>query len=152
MARFFRREKSKVTFAPTLTSQTSPTVTELNAATPLDLQMADISGFNFQNSPIATPDFASSFTPTIPGEDTAGDPTIVFYDDDTAVTIRTALAKGTAGFVVLCPYGRTATKRCEVWPVISTGYNDQWTAGNEAAKAEVKFAVTAAPKQASTLA
>jgi hypothetical protein len=152
MARFWRREVSKVAFVATLTSQTSPTVTEINAGTDLTAALADISGFEIDSSTIPTPDLATAFTPSVPGEDTAKDPRIVFWDDNLSSTVRTALAKGTAGFIVLMPYGKTATKRCEVWAVTTTGYNDEYSTGNEAAKAHCSFAVTAVPKQSSTLA
>jgi hypothetical protein len=152
MGRYTRKAKSKVYFVPTLASTTSPSLAEINAGTNLGAAMSEMSGFSFSNSPIDVPDLASTFVPSIPGEDKADNPTITFYDDDTATTLRTALAKGTSGFVVLMPYGGTASKRAEVWPVQSTGFNDMWTVGNEAAKAGVQFAVTSVPNQGATLA
>jgi hypothetical protein len=152
MGRYTRKGKSKTFFVPTLASTTSPSLAEINAGTNLGAAMAELSGFTFANSPIDVPDLASTFVPSIPGEDKADNPTVTVYDDDTTTTLRTALLKGTTGFVVLMPYGATATKRAEVWPVQSTGFNDQWTVGNEAAKAAVQFAVTSVPNQSATLA
>lgn len=152
MGRYTRKGKSKVYFVPSLTSSTSPSLAEITAGSNLGAAMSDMSGFTFKNSPINVPDLASTFVPSIPGEDTADNPSITFYDDDTLTTLRTALAKGTTGSIVLMPYGATSTKRAEVWPVQSTGANDEWTTGNEAAKFMVQFAVTAAPNQAATLA
>ena len=152
MGRFTRKGTSKVFFVAALASTTAPSLAEINAGTDLGAAMAEMSGFTFSNSPIDTPDLANSFVPSITGEDKADNPTIQFYDDATSVAVRTALAKGSAGYVVLMPYGATATKRAEVWPVVSTGFNDMWTVGNEAAKASVQFAVSSAPKQGSTLA
>lgn len=153
MGRFTRKSVSRVFFCATLSSQTNPSIaTDLTTANEITSAIAEVNGFSFENDPISVPDLSTLFVSQIPGEDTADDSGFTYYDDDTTTTIRTAQAKGNAGFVVLCPYGRTSTKRAEVWPVKSTGYNDEWTTGNEAAKAHVKFAVTAVPNQGATIA
>jgi hypothetical protein len=145
MARYFRRGKSTVKFVPAIANKAAPSTPELTAGTDLTPSLADIGGFGFNNSPIATPDFASTFTTSIPGEDTTDDSTLTFYDDDTATTIRTALAKGVTGFIVRMPYGQVTAKRAEVFPVTSTGVNDEWSAGNDAARFSVGFAITGVP-------
>ena len=147
MSRFFRRGLSEVHFVPVVAVKAAPTRVEITAGEPLTPGVAEINGFNFSNSPITTPDLSTTFTTQIPGEDTSDTSTLTFYDDDTSTAIRTAVVKGTVGYLVFMPYGDTATKRAEVWPVISTGANDQWTTGNEAAKFQVSFAVTAEPTQ-----
>lgn len=151
MTRFFRRGTSKVKWITSPAVPTAPTLAEINAGVSLDAQIAEISGFEFSNSPIQTPDLGTTFTTQIPGEDTVQNPSLTFYDDDAASTIRTALAKGTSGYIIFCPYGITATKRSEIWPAKSTGVNDVWTAGNEAAKYQVTIAVTGVPNQAYAL-
>lgn len=146
MAKFFRRGVSAIKFLPAVAG-TSPTRAEITAGTILTPQVADIAGFSFSNSPIPVPDLSATFTPQIGGEDTAADSSITFNDDDASSTIRTALAKGTAGFMILFPYGDVATKRLEKWPVTSTGVNDQWSVGNDPAQFVVQFAVTGVPVQ-----
>jgi hypothetical protein len=148
MGRFFRRGLSKVRFLPAVSNKDAPSSAEITAGVDLSSGISDIGGFEFSNSPITTPDLSTTFTTQIPGEDTTSTSTLTFYDDDTATTIRTALAKGTAGFILLQPYGTTAAKRAEVWPATTTGVNDHWVTGNEAAKFTVAFAITAAPHQA----
>ena len=150
MARFFRRGVSKIRFCPAVAG-TSPTRPELTAGTDLSAGVAAIGGFSLSNAPIATPDLATSFDSQIDGPDTTDSSTLTFYDDDTTATIRTALAKGTAGFVILMPYGDVPTKRCEVWPVKSTGVNDQWSLDASAAQFQVGFAVTTKPNQAGVI-
>lgn len=152
MGRFTRKGKSKIAFVPTIAVLAAPTMAEINAGTTLDTQMAEMSGFQFQNSIIKTPDLSTTFVTQIPGEDEADDSSITFYDDDNATTIRTALVKGAAGFLVLMPYGKTATKRAEVWAVTSTGFNDEWTVANEAARAMSQLTITAPPVQNAVLA
>lgn len=147
MAKFFRRGKTKLSFLPAVANKAAPTRPEITAGTPLSADVAEVAGFSLNNSPIPVPDLDTVFTKTIPGEDTTEDSMLTFYDQDNSVVIRTALAKDTAGFIVYFPYGDVPTKRCEVWPVRSTGVNDEITAGNEAAKYNVKFAITDVPAQ-----
>lgn len=146
MARFFRRGVSKVRFLPAVAG-TSPTRAELTAGTDLSPAVAAINGFSLTNSPITTPDLATNFDSQIDGPDAAGDSSLNFYDDDATTTIRTAVAKGTAGFIVLMPYGDVPAKRCEKWPVKSTGVNDEWSLDAAAAQFQVGFAVTGKPEQ-----
>lgn len=148
MSRYFRRGLSKIQFLPAVASLNAPTAPEIAAGIDLSPQVSDISGFEFSNSPIITPDLSTTFDTQIPGADTTSTSTLTFYDDSASSTIRTGLAKGTAGYILLQPYGSTTAKRSEVWPVITTGCNDHWVTGNEAAKFTASFAVTAPPHQA----
>jgi hypothetical protein len=152
MGRYTRRGRTKLIFCPTVANLASPTMSELTAGIDLSGVTNEIGGFAFSNSPIATPDLASTFVAQIPGEDTAEDSSVTVYEDDTVETVRTALAKGISGIMVICPLGKVATKRCETWPVTSTGYNGTYSVGNDAATAVVQFAPTAPPNQAATIA
>jgi hypothetical protein len=144
MPRFMARGKSKVIFTPTVAG-VSPTRPEITAGTSLTPQIAEMSGFSFSNSPIATPDMDTTFTTTIAGEDTSDTPSMTFYDDDTVTTIRTALAKGTKGYLLLMRYGDVPTKAVQKWYVESTGISDEWSAGNDPARFSVSFGVLAVP-------
>ena len=150
MARFFRRGVSKVRFCPAVAG-TSPTRAEINAGTDLSPSISAIGGFSLENSPITTPDLATNFDSQIDGPDAAGTSSLTFYDDDTATAVRTSQAKGTAGYIVLMPYGDVPTKRCEVWPVKSTGVNDQWGVDATAAQFMVGYAVTGKPNQSGVI-
>lgn len=150
MARYFRRGKSKIMFAPAVAGA-SPTRPEITASTALTPQVAEVSGFSFANSPISTPDLDSTFTSTIAGEDTASDSSLTFYDDDASAVLRALLVKGTAGFILLFPYGDVPTKRCEIWPIQSTGVADEWSAGNDPARYTVQFGITSVPKLAAVI-
>jgi hypothetical protein len=146
MAEYFRRGVSAVHFTTVLSSLTSPSIAEIDAnGEDLTARLGEMTGWEFANSPIPTPKLSTTFTTTIPGEDTTPNPEMVFYDSDETDDVRTILAKGATGWVVLCPYGYTATKASRVFPVTVTGANDDWTLGNEAAKFTVGFAVSAAP-------
>lgn len=153
MARFFRRGTSKIFFLPAVaTPATGPTSGEITAGTDLTIDVSEIAGFSLTNAPIAVPDLSATFTKSINGEDTTDTSSITFYDQNTTSNaIRTALAKGSIGYVVLMPYGNTTGKRCEVWQVTSTGVNDTWTTGNEAARFVASFSVNAVPVQNAVL-
>lgn len=150
MARFFRRGVSKVRFLPAVAGA-SPTRAEITAGTDLSAAIAAIGGFSLENAPITTPDLATQFDSQIDGPDTSGASTLTFYDDDTSTTVRTALAKGTAGYLLFMPYGDVTSKRCEVWPVKSTGVNDQWSLDATSAQFQVGFAVTSKPNQSGVI-
>lgn len=147
MAKFFRRGVSRIHFLPTVSNTSAPSRAEINAGTNLTSVVNAISGFQLSNSPIPVPNLQDVFTPQINGEDTVSDSTLTFNDDNVSTTVRSALAKGTAGYILLMPYGDVPTRRCEVWPVVSTGFNDEWSVDNTPAKAVAGFAVTATPTQ-----
>lgn len=150
MARYFRRGISKIKWAPAVAG-TSPTRPEITAGVDLSPSISGINGFQFTNAPIATPDLSDNFDSQITGPDQAGDSSLDFYDDDTSTTIRTTLAKGTAGCVLLMPLGDVATKRVEVWRVTSLGVNDAWSMDATGAAFNVQFAVNQRPTQAGVI-
>lgn len=150
MARYFRRGVSRVKWAPAVAG-TSPTRPEITAGVDLSTSIAAINGFQFTNAPIATPDLSDNFDSQITGPDQAGDSSFNFYDDDASTTVRTTLAKGTAGCVLLMPYGDVATKRVEVWRVTSLGVNDEWSMDATAAQFQIQFAINSRPNQAGVI-
>lgn len=149
--RYFRRGKSKILWVLEIVDPANPTESELEAGVDLSLDIADIAGFTLENSPIPTPNLADTFTSQIDGEDTAATSTLTIYDRDDDDAIRIALAKGTAGHVAMLPYGNVDGERMEVWPVKTTGVNDVWSTGNEAARFVAGFAITAVPEQDATV-
>ena len=155
MARYFRRGTTKVWFVPgedTITNTTGPTAANFGSAIELSCSLAEISGFAFQNNPIDVPDMCAEFVAKIPGEDTADDSEITFYEEDSAGAnpLFGTLAKGNLGFVVFFPYGTTgasptASDDCEVWPVSVAKTTREWSTGNDAAKFMTSFTITAEP-------
>lgn len=155
--RYMRKGNVWMRFVPTIANKAAPTVAELGAGTDITPDIAELSGFEYSNSPIDTPDFANTFTPKIGGEDTSADSSITFYEHSTAVAnaIKTALPKGTAGYVVLSPYtalAPAAAQKVEVWPVTIIQNSRRWSAGNDAANFVVQFAPSATPNDNATVA
>lgn len=147
MAKYFRRSDGQTfwAFVPAISNPAAPTSAEINAGTNLTLRICDISGFTYKNKPIETPDLASAFVSTIPGEDQADDSELTFYDDSASMALWTALAKGTGGYMVISPYAKATASKCRVWQVVSTGPNDELKLDATAAKFMVGFSVASRP-------
>jgi hypothetical protein len=74
---------------------------------------------------VPTPDLDSSFTGNVAGERSAGDSSLTFKDVRGDTTNRDVLEEGTTLVLVKLPYGDYPGERCECWPAISAGVNDQ---------------------------
>jgi len=150
MARFMRKGTTKLFFVLTISNTAAPTAAEVNAGTRLDTQIAEVAGFSFKNNPIDIPVMSTAFVGKINGEDTVEDSSLTFYEDSVTNPILTAQAKGTNGYVVIF-YGGTAGAspaagdKCEVWPATVASTARMYSAGNEAAKYQISYALTAQP-------
>lgn len=150
--RYMRKGTTRFYFVPTIASATLvPTVSEITAGTRLDAQISAVNGFEFQNNPIQTPDMASTFTSQIPGEDSAADSNIEFYELTNGTdTIHDLLDKGLVGYIVIFFKGTTGASpaiadKVDTWPAIIASNSRMYTADNEAAKYRVNFSLTAPP-------
>lgn len=157
--RFMRKGTTKLFLVPTIASATLiPTAVEVNAGTNATPDLNEINGFNFSNDTIETRDMDTTFVGNIPGEDTAEDSNLVFYEHKAYASnpIKTAMAKGTTGFIVIFFAGiagatPAAGDKADVWPVIIASNTRQYTAANEAAMWRADFATSAEPKFDRTL-
>lgn len=151
MARFMRKGTTKVYFVPTIASLSAATAVEVGAGTALHTQLAEINGFSFANSSIDTPDMANTLVTKISGEDTLENSSMGFYEAKSGTdTIKTALTKGTSGYVVIFYRGiagatPAAGDKYEVWSVEVASNSRKYSVGNEAATFMVAFTPTAAP-------
>ena len=147
MPRFSRKGVTKVLFLETIAATDYlPTRAELTGATKLTKEIAEFEGFNLENQEIDTPDLESTFNSKIPGDDSAADSSLTFYEDDTSSTLEEALAKGTTGFVVVLRKGDVpASKSMDVWPVRVASKSSAITVDNEAAKWTARFSITDTP-------
>lgn len=155
MARFFRRGTSKIFFVPGENTFTNVNEPEASASyIDISCDIAEITGFSFANSPIEVPDMCSEFVKKIPGEDTADDSELTFYEDNLANPIRNSiLTKGTLGYIVLFPYGVSgsggtvpaAGDEAEVWPVSVARVAREWSAGNEPARYMISLTIRDIP-------
>lgn len=162
MARYFRRGTTKIFYEATIADIDAPTEAELASATELSCELAEISGFSFSNNPIDVPDMCDVFVKNIPGENTAEDSSMTFYEDNgglAANPIKTTLAKAVEGYIVIFPYGVTggggstpaAGDECEVWPISVASNTREFSAGNDPARYMVEFTITGVPDQDATV-
>ncbi|MDX3343504.1 hypothetical protein PV409_36705 [Streptomyces sp. ME02-6979.5a] len=147
MARFNRKGVTKILFADTIADAGYlPTLVEVTGAEDYTKAIAAVDGFSIENQEIETPDMDSTFVAKIPGDDSAADSSLTFYEDDTTDDIETALAKGTTGFIIICRKGKAAsTAGMDVYPVRVASNSATITADNEAAKIAVRFSITDRP-------
>ena len=153
--RYMRKGRTKFWFVTTLADPDSPTDDEINAGVNISKDVAAVNGFSFSNSPIDTPDFDSTFTPQIGGEDKAAESSFEFYQRDrkntNTDTTYEAMEKDDVGFVVILPDGfqtgdaLTAGDLVDVWPVTVTSKSKSYSADNTAAKYMVTFSIREAP-------
>ncbi|MGI5401941.1 hypothetical protein ACQEVG_21355 [Streptomyces sp. CA-135486] len=125
---------------PTRAELTAPNATDLTEA------MSDVDGWSLTNESIETPDMASTFSSSIPGNDKADNSSITFYEDQLSDTIETLLPKGAIGFVVFLRKGDIpGSKALDSFPVQVASRAAQYNAGNEAAKFQAIFSITSPP-------
>lgn len=151
--RFMQKGTTRFYFVPEIASTGKiPTPTEMGAGVYVGKDIADVSGFNFENSPIDTPDMDNTFTSSIPGEDKAETSTVTFYERKGLANnpAKAAMPKGTEGFIVIFPYGLAgatpaAGDECDVWPVVVASVSRGYSAGNEASKYVITYTVSDEP-------
>lgn len=154
MGRYIPSGVAKVVFAPAATL-TAPTQAQINAGTVLTAAggtlidaLAEMNGWETNPDNVDVPDVQSKFVGQIVGQTKAPNPSTLHYDNDAAATIRTALAEGTAGFMIIMRYGQGVGKRAEVYPCTVSSLNDsQVDNKNNAAMFTVTYAVTSAPSK-----
>lgn len=147
MARFNRKTATRIMFVPTIASSSLlPTRSEISAGTDYTDQINAIDGWALENQPIETPDMGSTFVSKIDGDDSAADSSLTLYEDSTADTIETDLAKGTTGYICIFSKGDVgAAKGLDVFPVKVASNSKAYTTDNEAAKITVQFVITDRP-------
>lgn len=147
---FIHRGTTRVYFVPAVAVATAPTRAEINAGTNLTAAIVTpggITGFALDNQLVDIAPVGAAFVEQRPGTNkVTAACTLTLYEQKTTATIRTAVAKGTAGFVILTPYGDVAGRRCEVWPAIVATIASTWALDGAAAFRAV-FAPSAAPTQ-----
>lgn len=152
--RFLRKGTTRFYWVPTIAAATKiPTAAEVTAGTRLDEQLHGVNGFSYETQFIDAPNFLSSITPKELGEDQLADSTLSFYELKSGTdTIRAVFVKGTTGFIVIFYAGTAgatpaAADKADVWPVTVGSRTRAYSAGNELAAYNVRFAVTSAPAE-----
>ncbi|MDX3749620.1 hypothetical protein [Streptomyces sp. AK08-02] len=147
--RFMRRGITKILWLKNIAAATRiPTRAEISAPNSTDLTeaMSDVDGWSLTNESIETPDMASTFSSSIPGNDKADNSSITFYEDQLSDAVETLLPKGAIGYVVFLRKGDIpGSKSLDSFPVQVASRTPQYNAGNEAAKFQAVFSITSPP-------
>ncbi|MFD9792094.1 hypothetical protein ACFWXK_14210 [Streptomyces sp. NPDC059070] len=147
--RFMRRGVTKFFFLKAIAAPTNiPTRSELGAGNATDLSpfVSDVEGWALENTPIETPDMASAFASSIPGEDKAGTSSFTFYEDQMGDVIEQLLSKGVTGFIVVLRKGDVpASRSLDSFPIRVGSRAATYSTGAEPAKFKVGFSITAPP-------
>ncbi|MGW1878433.1 phage tail tube protein [Streptomyces sp. NPDC001975] len=147
--RFMRRGITKILWLTKVASAgLVATRAEISApnATDLTEAISDVDGWSLTNEAIETPDMASTFSSSIPGNDKAENSSITFYEDQLSDTIETLLPKGAVGYVVFLRKGDIpGSKSMDTFQVQVASRTAQYNAGNEAAKFQAVFSITSPP-------
>lgn len=150
---FMRRAQHKWHFVSSISTQAAPTIAEITGGDDLTPQVVDFGGWERAGSRIEDPDQDTAVNPQVPGEVSLGDCSISFRDIKSGTNpLRSTLAEGTEGYVVILPYGGSGTDRApdtgdvaEVWPVEVISIPRNYAAGNERAMWRADFAITDDP-------
>ncbi|MFB6643164.1 hypothetical protein ACFCYF_38740 [Streptomyces chartreusis] len=147
--RFIRRGVTRIFWLKQVRAENkTPTRVELSApnATELTEAISDVEGWSLSNEAIETPDMATTFTSSIPGEDKAESSSFTFYEDKVSNAIEQLLPKGAVGWVAILRKGDVpGDASMDVFPVQVASRAPQYSTGNEAAKFQVTYTITAPP-------
>lgn len=153
MARYIGRVKDRVWFVTTIASGTlAPTIAEIAAGTLLSdpnstNPLVSLDGFNATATQVETPMYGAPQTPKIAGEVQLADSSITVYKDDTTNTIKSTMARGVTGYIVIAGPGSSVTTstKVNVYPIEVVGNNDNNDSGNTAKTITIGTAINKIP-------
>jgi hypothetical protein len=144
--RYTSRGTTKFYWVPTIASQASPSRAELNAGTDLTPQVMDRSGWAVSTADIETPDGASRYTSTIPGNITAEESSLTMYMDKEGVDARALMPRDQAGFIVILDGGDIAANKMDVYPVrVASHSKNREVQGSAADTIVIRYSITSEP-------
>lgn len=145
--RFMRKGVAKYYFAAAIANIHAVTRAELTSATEITDEVADTNGWSLENSPIPVPDMGTTFVKNIPGEDSAADSSLTFYDDKAGDDLDELLPKEQEGFIIIARKGDIpASLSLGCYPVRVGSKSPEFSAGNEPARTIVSFSITEEPE------
>lgn len=144
--RYTSRGTTRWYWVPTIATQSAPSRAELTAGTNLTPQVMDRSGWSVATADIETPDGASRYTSTIPGNITAEESSLTFYMDREGVDARTLMPRDQAGFIVILDGGDISGNRMDVYPVrVASHSKNREVQGSAADTLVIRYSITSEP-------
>jgi hypothetical protein len=134
----------KVWWVPTISNKNTPTLAEMSAGTDVTGEVASMDGWSVSSDTQDAPDLGSKFVSQVSGAITAPSSSLNCYMSSTSTDIRSLLARGSAGFIVLPWDGAGSANKCDVFPVQVTAMPKQ-SSTTDVAQIQVQFAITSVP-------
>ena len=145
--RYARFGVTRVVYALSVATYTSPTRAEINAGTDLSNEVAEISGFQVNANFIDTPDLATSFTAKIAGRNTADDSSLTMYASTNSTDVRGILPRGTTGYLMWFDEGDVAGRKFDIYPITVGSVAHERSTDDTPARLIVQVAITRIPAE-----
>lgn len=145
--RFFQPEISKVYFALAIANIRAVTRPELDAATDLTDEIADLSGWNITSGQINTPDLGNRFVSSITGRTQTDASSLTVYASLDGDDARTVLPRGTKGFLIFADGGDVEDYPCDIFPVEVSSVGKIRSTGDQGFQLTIGFAIKKPPAE-----
>ena len=151
MSKVIPNQETMVRYVTTLTSQSSPTATQINAGVDLTPFLISITASSTGNS-VPTPTLDTLFETSIGGT-SAAQFSADFYRDSATDLAWDTLPRGTKGYIVIQRFGANGTRtavaaqKVEVWPIQVTSRSASAMTSNTAQMFTVTCSVPVEPKE-----
>jgi hypothetical protein len=150
---FFRRGTSVLWWVTSIANTSAPAATEINAGTDISRFVGGIDGLTINDTPTGGyVDWDQTTSVPLAGTSEVTPATLHLYEQKgtSSNTLRTTLAPGAAGNLVMFPVGLagsvpTVGDLCEVWPMVSAGPRREYSIGNDPARWRCLLIPTAVP-------
>lgn len=136
---------TQVYWVGTIAVAAAPTRLELDAGWDLSGEVADPGGWIGSPNFVATTGLTSGWETSKPGRRRPEGTSLTLYADRAGDDIRSLLAKGSEGYIVVLHGGDVPGRLMDVWPVEVAALSQAPTIGNDPAQVVAEFAVPAEP-------
>ncbi len=145
--RFFSAEINKILFATEIADISNVTRAELDAATDVTDEVADLSGWDVTSGSIDTPDAGHRFVSKIPGRTSTSDSSITFWASQDGDDVRALLPRGTEGYVLFLDGGDVPTQPMDVFPAEVNALGKVRSVAEQGFQLTVGFTITSPPAE-----
>lgn len=146
--RFIRRGVAKFFYIPTVADpDAGPTREEIETGFDFTSWIAAINGWATTPTTVPTPDMATRFDSTIPGNVTVADSSFDFYDDLDATEVEDTFPVGDTGYVYIMPKGDRPQAPASLFSVEVSNHTRNWTVDMTPANINVAFTISEEPRQ-----
>lgn len=145
-SRYYRPGTTKLYVADPIAAFGEPTRADLDGATDVSGEVAEITGFMVVSASIETPDFGTRFTSKIPSAVTADDSSLIFYADVTSADIRALLQRDQEYDLFFLDEGDVAAQLMDQYRVRVASV-PKLRDRDEAARTQVDFTIVREPAE-----